>query len=93
MSQREFGAQWRVALNEGCGKQVTENLLKGLPINPVSLVVVTLAQRKSEQAHSIATRQSRIRGRMVKWCLLVAGVVFWAALKERFTQQSQCDCR
>jgi len=81
MSQRELGGQVGVALHQGGGEHLAERLLEGLAIDPESLVVVTLAEGKGHQRHLPAAGHRGILGGVIKGSLLVAHVVFGAALE------------
>src|SRR6476620_10727722 len=89
MSQRQFGGQVRIALDQGRGKHFAECLLKGLAINPESLIVIALPQRKGDQRHLPAACNRGVRGGVIKWCLLVAYIVLGAALEQWFAQHGQ----
>ena len=86
MRQRQFGAQVGIGLDQGHGKHFAEHFLKGLAINPESLVVVALSQGESHQAHPPAPCQGGVRGGVIKGRLQMAVVVLGAALEERFAQ-------
>src|SRR5690242_2732465 len=75
VSERDFGTHGRIALNQWRREQLTQHLLKSLPVDPIPLVVVTLSQRESEQPQTPAARQGCIRCLVIKRCLGVAGVM------------------
>jgi hypothetical protein len=89
MRERHFGAQVGIALEQRDREHFAEHLLKGLPINPEPLIVVTLSQGKSDQAHPTAPCESCVRGGVIKGCLQVAVVMLRAALEKRLSQGSQ----
>src|SRR5215510_8413466 len=91
--QGEFGAQMSISLDQGKGKHFTQCFLKGLAVNPESLIVVALSHRKSHQGNAAAPCQDGVRGGMIKGCLRMTVVMLGAALEEGFAEHSQSSRR
>src|SRR4051812_22646558 len=82
VGQGELGVEVGIALDQRRWKNFSEDFLERLPINPESLVVVALPDRKGDQADAAAPRQSRIRSGVIEWRLLMAVIMLRAALEK-----------